>query len=124
MAVPTAVLLSLVAGSTVFLPGPAGAEAFTGVYRAKATASGVRVTYIVPKGSVSDTIADVGAPAPKRCSTRSGESRLCVVPLPAISRPTSGAPAGPGWHPAPDYPFYVSSFFPSGPASRPVSVRI
>ncbi|HEV7534488.1 MAG TPA: hypothetical protein VGP90_02570, partial [Acidimicrobiia bacterium] len=120
MAAPTAVLLSLVAGSTVFLPGPAGAEAFTGVFRAKATASGVRVTFIVPKGSVSDTIADVGAPASEALLDSLGESRaFASFPYPGdLPSNAPGLLRGLAGIPAPDYPFYVSSFFPSRPRQQ------
>ena len=74
---------ALVAG---VLPGGfAGAEPFVGSYAASANADGVRLTFIAPKASLSDTAADVGGPSAQATLDSIGTSRS-LSPFPRTIR--------------------------------------
>jgi hypothetical protein len=110
----------LLAGPAVLAPGPARASGFDEAFQAKAVAGGIRFTLVVPKGSVSDTIVDVGAPTAEALLDSLGESRAfasypypgdTAANLPGLLRGLAGIPA-------PAYPFYAASFHPSSPQAQ------
>ena len=92
----------------------AGATGFAGSYFASAVADGVRLTFIAPSASLSDTAADVGGPSAQATLDSLGTSRAfgsfpypgeTVVTSTGLVRTLSGAPA-------PDYPLYANSDYP------------
>jgi hypothetical protein len=94
----------------------AGAEAagFVGSYFASAIADGVRLTFIAPSASLSDTAADVGGPSAQASLDSLGTSRAfgsfpypgeTIVTSTGLVRTLSGAPT-------PDYPLYANSDYP------------
>ena len=93
---------------------PAGAAGFAGSYFASAVADGVRLTFIAPSASLSDTAADVGGPSAQATLDSLGTSRAfgsfpypgeTVVTSTGLVRTLSGAPT-------PDYPLYANSDYP------------
>lgn len=100
-----------VAGTASAEPAAAG---FAGSYFASAVADGVRLTFIAPSASLSDTAADVGGPSAQATLDSLGTSRAfgsfpypgeTVVTSTGLVRTLSGAPT-------PDYPLYANSDYP------------
>jgi hypothetical protein len=92
----------------------AGAAGFAGSYFASAVADGVRLTFIAPSASLSDTAADVAGPSAQATLDSLGTSRAfgsfpypgeTVVTSTGLVRTLSGAPT-------PDYPLYANSDYP------------
>ena len=107
---------ALVAG---VLPGGfAGAEPFVGSYAASANADGVRLTFIAPKASLSDTAADVGGPSAQATLDSIGTSRsFASFPYPGETAVTStGLVRTLSGVPVPDYPLYANADYPIVPS--------
>jgi hypothetical protein len=104
--------------AAVLPAGSAGAEAFVGSYAASANADGVRLTFIAPKASLSDTVADVGGPSAQATMDSIGTSRaFASFPYPGETAVTStGLVRTLSGVPVPDYPLYASSDHPIVPS--------
>ena len=109
------VLGAVLAGGGVVGTTAAGAEGFAGTYSASASADGVRLTFIAPNASLSDTAADVAGPSAQAQLDSLGASRAygsfpypgeVAVAAVGLVRTVSGGV------PVPDYPFYASSDYP------------
>jgi hypothetical protein len=92
----------------------AGAAGFAGSYFASAVADGVRLTFIAPSASLSDTAADVGGPSAQATLDSLGTSRAFgSFPYPGETAVTStGLVRTLSGVPAPDYPLYANSDYP------------
>ena len=114
------VAAGLLAGSSLLPARPAQAAGFSEAFQAKAAASGIRYTLVVPKGSVTDTAADVGAPTTEALLDFLGESRaFASYPYPGDTPANlPGLLRGLAKIPAPAYPFYAASFHPSTPEAQ------
>ena len=106
--------------AAVLTTGSAGAAEFTGSYFASANADGVRLTFIAPAASLSDTAADVAGPSAQAAMDSIGTSRAfasfpypgeTVVTSTGLVRTLSGAPV-------PDYPLYANSDHPLVPSQQ------
>ena len=104
--------------AAVLPAGSAGAEAFVGSYAASANADGVRLTFIAPKASLSDTAADVGGPSAQATMDSIGTSRsFASFPYPGETAVTStGLVRTLSGVPVPDYPLYANSDYPIVPS--------
>ena len=98
--------------------GPAGAEPFVGSYAASANADGVRLTFIAPKASLSDTAADVAGPSAQATLDSIGTSRsFASFPYPGETAVTStGLVRTLSGVPVPDYPLYANADYPIVPS--------
>ncbi len=98
--------------------GSAGADPFVGSYAASANADGVRLTFIAPKASLSDTAADVGGPSAQATLDSIGTSRsFASFPYPGETAVTStGLVRTLSGVPVPDYPLYANSDYPIVPS--------
>ena len=70
-----AAALAVAGGAAGTASAEAGAAGFAGSYFASAVADGVRLTFIAPSASLSDTAADVGGPSAQATLDSLGTSR-------------------------------------------------
>ena len=100
--------------------GSAGAAEFAGSYFASANADGVRLTFIAPAASLSDTAADVAGPSAQAAMDSIGTSRaFASFPYPGETAVTStGLVRTLSGAPVPDYPLYANSDHPLVPSHQ------
>jgi hypothetical protein len=106
--------------AAVLTTGSAGAAEFAGSYFASANADGVRLTFIAPAASLSDTAADVAGPSAQATMDSIGTSRaFASFPYPGETAVTStGLVRTLSGAPVPDYPLYANSDHPIVPSQQ------